>query len=90
MGGMELLDSMVRRVMRLPWVLLERRGQMDFLDCLEEQVLKVQRVNQAALERWERQVPLESQASLAMLAFLVREVCQDPEEQLDLSASKAP
>lgn len=63
---------------------------MDFPVCLEEQVLKAQRVNQAALERWERQVPLESLASLAMLASLVREVCQDPEEQLDLLASKAP
>lgn len=89
MDEMELLDSMVRRVMQLAWVLLERRDQTDFLDCLEEQVLKAQRVNQAVLERWERQVPLESQASLAMSVFLVREVCRDPEEQLARLVSKA-
>ncbi|KAK2520679.1 Col9a3 [Columba guinea] len=58
-------------------------------DCLEEQVLKAQRVNQAALGRWERPVPLESPASLAMLGFLVRGVCRDPEEQPDRLVFKA-
>lgn len=89
MDGTELLDSMVRRVMQLAWVLLERKDQTDCLDCLEEQVLKAQRVNQAVLERWERQVPRESQASLVKLVFLVREVCRDPEEQLGRLVFKA-
>lgn len=90
MDGMELLDSMVRRVMQLGWVFLERRGQTDFLDCLEEQGLKALKVNQAVLERWERRVPLESQVSPAMSVFLVIEVCRDPEEQLVPLVSQAP
>lgn len=90
MDGMELLDSMVRRVMQLGWVFLERRGQTDFPDCLEEQGLKALKVNQAVLERWERRVPLESQVSPAMSVFLVIEVCRDPEEQLVPLVSQAP
>lgn len=76
--------------MQLGWVFLERRGQTDFLDCLEEQGLKALKVNQAVLERWERRVPLESQVSPAMSVFLVIEVCRDPEEQLVPLVSQAP
>lgn len=90
MDGMELLDSMVRRVMQLGWVFLERRDQTDFPDCLEEQGLKALKVNQAVLERWERRVPLESQVSPVMSVFLVIEVCRDPEEQLVPLVSQAP